>query len=125
LRSLITLKALIFRPSRGIVRRPLCNTMARVSRKPLSWEHAQNSGSRHQLELRLECDQEASGFAAGHDAMIEGERQRQHTPHRKLALMRDCPLGNPPRPYDCRLRWHDDQIGKPASDHPEIRKRNG
>jgi hypothetical protein len=24
--------------------------------------------------------------------------------------MRDCLLGNPPSSYDCRLRWHDDQI---------------
>jgi hypothetical protein len=34
--------------------------------------------------------------------------------------MRDCPLGNPPRSYDCHLRWHDDQIGKPASYHPKF-----
>src|SRR4029077_18187224 len=106
-------------------RRPLCNAMAWVSRKTLLWSTRKTVGSRHQLKLRLECDQEASGFAAGHDAMVEGERQRQHTSHRRLAPMRDCPLGNPPRSYDCHLRWHDDQIGKPASDHPEIGQRNG
>ena len=39
--------------------------------------------------------------------------------------MRDGLLGNPPRSYDCHLRWHDDQVGKPASDHPEIRQRDG
>jgi hypothetical protein len=38
--------------------------------------------------------------------------------------MRNYPLRNPPRPYHCRLRRHDEQIGKPASDHPEIRQRN-
>ena len=34
------------------------------------------------LEIRLERHQEASGLAAGHHAMVESERQRQHTPHR-------------------------------------------
>jgi len=31
--------------------------------------------------------------------------------------MGDHPCGNPPRPYDCHLRRHDYQIGKPTSDH--------
>ena len=57
--------------------------MAWVSRKTLFWSTRKTVGSRHQLKLRLERDQEASGFAAGHDAMVEGERQRQHTSHRR------------------------------------------
>jgi hypothetical protein len=99
--------------------------MAGVSRKKLLWSTRKTGGSRHQLKLRLECDQEASGFAAGHDAMVEGERQRQHTPHCGLAPIRDHLLLNPPRSYDCCLRWHDNQIGESASDHPKIRQRNG
>ena len=38
--------------------------------------------------------------------------------------MRHHPLGDPAGAYDCRLRRHDDEIGKPTSDHAEIRQRN-
>ena len=80
---------------------------------------------RNLLKIRFERYQEASGFAARHNAMVEGERQRQHAPHRWLAQMRDHPLGNPAGAYDRHLRRHDDQVGKPASDHAEVRQRNG
>jgi len=49
-------------------------------------------GSRGPLKIRLESDQEASGFAARHDAMVKGERQlsgrrrsRSITPSRRLS----------------------------------------
>ena len=79
---------------------------------------------RNLLKVRFERYQEASSFAARHDAMVEGERQRQHAPHRRLAQMRDHPLGNPAGADDRHLRGYDDQVGEPASDHAEIRQRN-
>src|SRR6516162_8565287 len=49
-------------------------------------------GSRGPLKIRLESDQEASGFAARHDAMVKGERQlsgrrrsRSIAPSRRLS----------------------------------------
>jgi len=65
-----------------------CGGLARPNDERLAFTCTPGS-SRHQLEFRLERDQEARGFATGHDAMVEGKRQRQHTPHRRLAPVRD------------------------------------
>src|SRR5207245_8018152 len=64
------------------------------------------------LKIRFERYQEASGLAARHNAMVEGERQREHAPDCRLAQMRNHPLGNQASADDRHLRRYDDQYGE-------------
>src|SRR5260370_40456228 len=81
-----------------------------------SFTHLQ-APSRYPLKVGLERHQEARRLAARYHAVVEGERQRQHAPHRRLAIMRHHPLIDAARSHDRHLLRHDDKIGKAPADH--------
>src|SRR6266508_6321800 len=68
--------------------------------------------SRAALEARLERHQEPRRLPAGHHAVIEGERNRQHAPHGRLSIMHHHPLINAAGPHDRHLGRHHDEICK-------------
>src|SRR5262245_47625160 len=56
--------------------------------------------------------------------MVEGERQWQNAPRRRLTVVDQHALVDATRSDDGNLRRNDDQVGKASPDHAEIRERN-
>ena len=62
------------------------------------------------LEVRLERNQEARGFAPCHYPMVDGEREWQHATHRGLPVVRQHALVDETGSDDGTLRRNDDQV---------------
>ena len=62
-------------------------------------------------------------LAAGHGAMVEGQRQRQQAVHRNPVICAHGALAGAADAEDRDLWWHDDEHGVLSADSSEIRQR--
>src|SRR3974390_3207688 len=79
--------------------------------------------SAHLFEVRDDRAQKARGLAAGHGAMVEGQRQRQQAGHRNPVICAHGALAGAADAEDRDLWWHDDEHGVLSADSSEIRQR--
>ncbi len=61
-----------------------------------------------QLKIRDDCGEEPGSFAAGHGAVVGGQRQRQHAVYDRLAVKGHDPWRGAAGAEDRHLRRHDD-----------------
>src|SRR5262249_24555330 len=81
-------------------------------------------GLRRPFEVRFERYQKTGCLAACHDTVVEGERQRQHAPRRRLTVVDQYALIDAARSDDSNLRRNDDEVGEASPDHAEIGEGN-
>lgn len=77
------------------------------------------------FEVQFQSHEKARRLSPIHHPVVEGQRERQDSAHRRLAVTNHDMLADPARSDDRDLRWHDDQIGKAPADHSEIGKCDG
>src|SRR5260370_36295494 len=76
------------------------------------------------LEVRLERYKKTGRLAAGHDAMIEGQRQREEAAHRQFARVHPHPQSGATGAHDHPLGPHHYETVDTAAGRAEAGQRN-